>query len=127
MQVDILNLDLGEKFDIICGVAILHEIPLEDTPKLLDFFDRHLNPDGFAFFQENSFFTPAFRLVRRYLVGRYGIPKYGSEQETPFDSSRWHLYQQHFKYSERSAEVFVLFERIHAYLIRSRSPRISRY
>jgi SAM-dependent methyltransferase len=119
-QCDLLNLDrnLGQ-FDVICGTAVLHEIDHANTPKLIDVLDGHLAPNGFGFFQENSFFNPAFRFVRRHLVGRYGIPKRGSEEESPFDVERLNMYKERFRYCERSAEVFVLFARFHQYIIRS--------
>ena len=50
------------------------------------------------------------------MVGRYGIPKYGSVNETPFDKQRFLLYQRHFHYCTRSAEVFNLLQRTHAYM-----------
>jgi SAM-dependent methyltransferase len=118
-QADMLNSDLGEKFDIICGTLVLHEINFENTPKLLDFLQHHLAPGGFALFHENSFFNPGFRFVRKHLVGRrFGVPKFGSEDETPFDKPRWDLYQQRFKYCKRSCTDFVLASRIHDYMIR---------
>jgi ubiquinone/menaquinone biosynthesis C-methylase UbiE len=125
IQADILSADLDEQFDIICGRLVLHEISREDTQELLAFFDRHLKADGFGYFQENSFFNPFARLMRKRLVGRYGIPKYGSEQEMPFDKARFLMYKHHFKYCERSGEVFSLFEKIHAYLIRSGNRNLS--
>jgi SAM-dependent methyltransferase len=68
IEADLLNVDLHEKFEIICGRFILHEISWDNTPKLLAFFDNHLKRDGFAYFQENSFFNPLIRLFRTRLV-----------------------------------------------------------
>jgi hypothetical protein len=51
-------------------------------------------------------------------VGKHGIPKYGSENETPFDRQRFLLYKQHFLHCERSAEVFMLFNRLYIYLLK---------
>jgi len=124
IEADVLNLNLNLQFDIICGRAILHEITHEDTPKLVDFFDGHLKTTGFGYFQENSFFNPLFRVVRSKLVGRYGIPKFGSDQETPFDRKRFKLYQNRFKYTQRSGEVFSLFRQLQGYLLQSKSSRV---
>jgi SAM-dependent methyltransferase len=124
VEADILKVDLGEQFDIICGIAVLHEISQLDTPRLFEFFDRHLKADGFGWFQENSFFNPAFRFVRNHLVGKYGIPKVGSDQEMPFDRQRFELYRRHFEYCDRSAEAFLLFEAIHNKLVRSRNQKV---
>jgi|GEM_PF-2975536 len=125
VEADVLNVDLGEQFDVICGRFILHEISYDDTPKLLEFFDSHLKESGFCYFQENSFFNPVSRFVRNRLVGRYGVPKRGSDAETPFDKQRFLLYKRHFKYCERSAEAVSLFQKINAYLIRSKSERVN--
>lgn len=115
---DVLTADLGERFDIICGIAFLHEISHDDTPALLAFLRRHLADGGFCWFQENSFFNPAARLLRNHVVGRFRVPKYGSEHETPFDRTRWALYCREFPYAMRSAEAFVLWERVWTYFIR---------
>lgn len=115
---DVLTADLGERFDIICGIAFVHEISYADTPVLLAFLSRHLAEGGFCWFHENSFFNPVARFVRNHLVGRYGVPKYGSEHETPFDPARWELYRHAFRYATRSAEQFVAWQRVWQYLIR---------
>lgn len=117
---DILELDLDERFDVVCGLAMLHEIKAGDYPALIGTLKRHMAAGSFGWFQENSFFNPIFRLFRRHLVGRYGIPKFGSEHETPFDGERLELLRQSFHYCKRSGEAFVLFQRAHDYVIRSR-------
>jgi ubiquinone/menaquinone biosynthesis C-methylase UbiE len=121
VSADILELELGERFDIVCGLAMLHEIDAGDYPKLIGSLKRHMaGSSSFGWFQENSFFNPVFRLFRRHLVGRYGIPKFGSEHETPFDAERLGLLRQNFRYCQRSGEAFVLLQRVHDYVIRSR-------
>ncbi len=117
-QADVLTADLGEQFDIICGIAFLHEIPHPQTPSVIAFLDRHLAPGGFCWFQENSFFNPMARFLRTHVVGRYGVPQYGSAHETPFDPERWALYRAAFRHAERSAEAFVVWERVWTYFIR---------
>lgn len=120
VSADILDMDLGERFEVVCGLAMLHEINASDYPKLIDTLKRHMTAESIGWFQENSFFNPIFRLFRRHLVGRYGIPKFGSEHETPFDAERLALLRQSFRYCQRSGEAFVLFQRFHDYVIRSR-------
>jgi SAM-dependent methyltransferase len=124
LEADILHLDLGEQFDIICGIAVLHEIAYPDTVQLINMIDIHLKPSGFGWFMENSFFNPAFRFARKYLVGKYGIPKVGSAHEIPFDRQRFALYKEHFRFCGRSAESFLLFTLIHSYLIRSGNQQV---
>jgi hypothetical protein len=117
---------LEPRFDLICGIAFLHEIDQSQYGGLLNTLDRHLAPGGRAYFLENSYFNPLFRVFREHCVGRYGIPKYGSPDETPFDSARWALIQKHFRHSARDGNVFYLLERIDKYILKSRWRQISR-
>jgi SAM-dependent methyltransferase len=128
VHADVLNLDLGQQFDVLCGVMVLHEISSQDYPMLIGVLKRHMAPGSFGWFQENSFFNPGFRFFRTHLVGRFGVPKYGSEHETPFDRTRMAALCDAFRYCERSADAFVLFQLVHGYLIRSwgtRSPFVA--
>jgi SAM-dependent methyltransferase len=129
VSADILELELGERFDVVCGLAMLHEINARDYPRLIGSLKRHMAGESFGWFQENSFFNPIFRLFRRHLVGRYGVPKFGSDHETPFDTERLGLLRQNFRYCQRSGEAFVLFQRVHDYVIRSRrfGPAFNRF
>jgi SAM-dependent methyltransferase len=115
---NVLDLDLNQQFDIVCGIAFLHEIDRADTPRLVDFMRRHLKPHGFGWFQENSFFNPFARFFRNRIVGHFGVPKYGSDDESPLDPARYELYKKGFQYCDRSVESFVLFSRIFSYLVR---------
>jgi SAM-dependent methyltransferase len=122
---DLLQLDLDERYDCICGVAILHEISSDSYPQLMERLKRHLRPGGFCLFQENSFFNPFYRLLRRRVVGRAGMPKVGSADETPFDQERWAIVQSQFSYAARSCDVFVLFDRVWYQFIHNRVKRVS--
>lgn len=108
---DILTLDLHEKFDLVCGSAVLHEIPARDYPVLIERLKSHLKGDGAGFFLENNFFNPLYRLLRTHVVGRYGVPKVGSEHEAPFDQERYSLLADRFKFVERRCDVFLLLDR----------------
>ena len=108
---DILEYNHRQEFDLITGTAILHEFSLAEFPALIKFLDNHLAADGIGFFMENSFFNPLFRLIRKRIIGRYGTVKFGSEHEIPLDLPRFQLCKNHFKYCERSADQFVMFER----------------
>jgi SAM-dependent methyltransferase len=123
---DVRSMDLDQQFDLICGIAVLHEIDRSAYGSLITFLDRHLGPGAFGCFLENSYFNPLFRLFREHCVGRYGIPRYGSVKETPFDNARWTLLQEHFRYSTRTGEVFYLLARVEEYVLRSRWPSIKR-
>jgi SAM-dependent methyltransferase len=124
VQSDICSMALDQKFDLVCGIAVLHEIDRSKYGLLLAALDNHLASTGCAYFLENSYFNPAFRIFREHFVGRYGIPKYGSPHETPFDKARWALIQDHYEYSLRTGEIFYLLGRIDLYILRSRWRRI---
>jgi len=112
VEEDILKLDLHQRFDVICGTAIIHEISQADYQQLIEVLQRHLAPGGLIVFMENNFFNPFYRFVRKHLVGRFGLRKVGSADETPFDPARWAMLKSTFTYAERRGEIFVLFDRI---------------
>jgi SAM-dependent methyltransferase len=112
VQQDVLALQLGRQYDCICGSAILHEIPAASFPELLQRLKQHLRPGGFCVFLENSFFNGFYRFLRHRVVGRAGMRKVGSADETPFDRARMALIQSEFRYAERSCDVFHLFDRL---------------
>jgi len=125
VEQDLLALDLDQRYDCICGVAILHEISPESYPQLVERLKRHLRPGGFCLFLENSFFNPFYRLLRRKVVGRLALPKVGSPDETPFDKQRWDIVRSQFRYAARTCDVFVLFDRIWYQFIHDRVRRVS--
>lgn len=63
VQGDVLELNLGQQYDVVCGILVLHEIGEPNYPKLIATLKRHMAPDSFGYFQENSFFNPAFRAL----------------------------------------------------------------
>lgn len=125
VRADILKADLKEHFEIVTGIAILHEIGPTDYPMLVDFLDRHLATEGFGWFQENSFFNPIVRWFRTHMVGRWGVPRYGSPDETPFDRERFDFLRNRFAYCERSVEAFVFFQLANHYALRLNSRWIA--
>ncbi|SRR5216683_4298475 len=126
VESEISSLDLEFQFDLICGIAFLHEIDQSQYSSLIASIDRLLAPGGCAYFLENSYFNPIFRVFREQCVGRYGIPRYGGPEERPFDEPRWHLIQEHFKYSARTGDIFYLLGRVDGYILKSRWPAASR-
>jgi len=68
-------------FDFIFGNMILHHLePFEDFSTLLR---NSITPGGKAFFHENNAFSDLLIWFRNNLVGKYGIPKYGDDDEFP--------------------------------------------
>ena len=71
---------LGE-FDLIFGSMILHHIePFDRFSKTLH---GALNPGGKMFFYENNAFSDLLMWFRTNVIGKYGIPKMGDDEEFP--------------------------------------------
>lgn len=75
---DILDL---APFDFVFGKMILHHLePFEDFSEILR---KSIADDGKAFFHENSAFSDLLIWFRNNVVGKYGIAKYGDDDEFP--------------------------------------------
>jgi SAM-dependent methyltransferase len=126
VQADILDFAWASRFDVVAGRMVLHEVMHGDVPRLLDQFDRLLAPCGFIYFHENSYFNLLARVFRSQCVGRYGIPKHGSEDELPFDAARFELYRRHFQHAERFVEGVELAQKIYDYVVPIKEARVAR-
>jgi SAM-dependent methyltransferase len=84
---------LGE-FDLIFGSMILHH--LEPFPDFSRELRRALKSDGKAFFYENNAFSDLLIWARNNLIGKYGIPKYGDDDEFPLLPSEVDSLRKHF-------------------------------
>ena len=73
--------DLGT-FDAIVGRYALHHT---DVSALAPVLASRLRPGGTAAFVETFGSNPVLRLCRRWLVGRAGIPRFGTLDERPLD------------------------------------------
>ena len=51
---NVLDLDLGAKYDVVCGTAVLHEIPSLFYPKLLERMKAHLAYNGCCVFWKTT-------------------------------------------------------------------------
>lgn len=67
-------------FDRLAGRYVLHHLDLEAAVPAIA---HSLAPGGTAAFVETMATNPLLRLARRLLVGRLGIPQYGTEDERP--------------------------------------------
>lgn len=74
------SLPEDEPFDRIFGRFALHHVDCAAVgPQLA----RLLKPSGRAVFVETMDSNPVLRLARRHLVGRLGVPRYGTLDEHP--------------------------------------------
>jgi SAM-dependent methyltransferase len=70
------------EFDAIFGQYALHHVDLGVFAPLLA---GRLKPGGAGAFIETMAGNPLLMLARRHLIGRWGVPRYGSPDEKPLD------------------------------------------
>lgn len=71
-----------ESFDAVIGRYVLHHVDLSLVAPMIG---GVLAPGGRAAFLETMGLNPLLRLARRWLTGRAGIARYGSEDERPLE------------------------------------------
>jgi SAM-dependent methyltransferase len=72
-----------DEFDLVVGKWVLHHLDLAvAAPEIA----RVLKPGALGVFGETSASNPVLMLARRWLPGRLGIPRAGTEDERPIDS-----------------------------------------
>ncbi len=69
-----------ESFDFVVGNFVLHHIELDKTGPAIK---QVLKPGGKAVFIETSAQNRLLMLARDGLTGRFGVPKYGTDDEAP--------------------------------------------
>lgn len=67
-----------QSFDLAFGSCVIHHVDIELAAAQLG---RVLKPGGKAVFIENSNRNPFLMLARSKVVGRFGVPKYGDDDE----------------------------------------------
>ncbi len=106
-------------FDFVFGNMILHHLePFGDFSEVLS---ESIAPGGKAFFHENNAFSDLLIWFRNILVGKYGIPKYGDDEEFPMLPLEIEMLKNNFSidivYPElvffRLASVYLLKRRLH--------------
>jgi SAM-dependent methyltransferase len=85
--------DLGS-FDFVFGSMILHHLePFSAFSKTLK---KSMNPNGKAFFYENNALSDLLIWFRTNLIGKYGIPKYGDNEEFPLTPAEIEILRREF-------------------------------
>jgi len=88
--------DIGslEPFDLVFGTMILHHLePFADFAKVLR---SSMVSSGKAYFYENSAFSGLLIWFRNNIVGKYGIPKFGDDDEFPLMPEEVEHLKNHF-------------------------------
>lgn len=114
---------LGE-FDFVFGNMILHHLePFEDFSNVLR---KSIVPGGKAFFHENNAFSDLLIWFRNNLVGKYGIPKYGDEDEFPLMQTEREMLQKNFSLNIVYPEL-VFFRLASLYLLKGRISGLTKW
>jgi SAM-dependent methyltransferase len=93
----------NDAFDVVVGRFILHHLDMARAPAQIA---RVLAPGGIAVFVENSGGNPLLMFARRHLTGRFGIPRYGTEDERPLQPQDVRRLEGVFSRVELSYPVF---------------------
>jgi len=108
---------LNKQFDVVVGKFILHHI--EPFSKLVDILYKIVKEEGKGVFFENSSRNILLIFCRRFLTGKYGIPKHSDTAEKPFSSKEIRLLKNKFNKVNITYPEFMFFSLISYYLIRS--------
>jgi protein-L-isoaspartate O-methyltransferase len=110
-------------FDRILGRFALHHV---DCATVAPVLAHHLVPGGVAAFLETMDANPVLRLARRYLVGRLGIPRYGTRDEHPLTHEDLEVLRNAFgglRLDVAQLQFFRIFDR---QVLQFRSPAASK-
>lgn len=103
LDVELITGPLGEvplpvdRFDRLCGHYALHHI---DCVAMAPIFASVVAGGGRAVFVETMASNPVLRVARRRLVGRFGIPRFGSDDEKPLDETDLDAFRSAFGHLE---------------------------
>lgn len=93
-------------FDIVHGADIIHHLDADVFGKEVA---RVLKPDGKAIFSENCANNPILMFARNTLCGRFGIPKWSSDDEYPLTTQKKRQFAAPFAKWESRYPVFLFF------------------
>ena len=103
--------------DFVFGSMILHHIePFQEFAKCLR---AAIPPRGRGFFFENNARSSLMIWFRENLVGKFGIPKFGDEEEFPLTVAEVDLLREHFRVGIVLPEFYML-RMIPQYLLHGR-------
>jgi 2-polyprenyl-3-methyl-5-hydroxy-6-metoxy-1,4-benzoquinol methylase len=114
---DAFDLDvLGRRFDLIVGKFILHHLePFQEISRILA---ARLKPEGRMVFMENNASNPWLLFARKYLAGRYGIPKHGDDVEYPLTPEEVAMLRRDFGQVECKFPELIFLRKLNTYVFR---------
>lgn len=103
------------KVDFVFGAMILHHIePFRDFAETLR---GVISERGRAFFWENNARSALMIWFRENVVGKYGIPKFGDDEEFPLTPGEVNVLREYFRVRVDYPELY-FFRMIAQYLLR---------
>jgi glycosyltransferase involved in cell wall biosynthesis/ubiquinone/menaquinone biosynthesis C-methylase UbiE len=106
-----------EAFDLVVGKWILHHVDVEQAAGEVA---RVLRPGGVGLFIENSGRNPLLRLAREHLAGRFGIPRFGTEDEHPLVERDYDVLRGRFARVELVYPDFFFFTLLDRQILKQR-------
>jgi ubiquinone/menaquinone biosynthesis C-methylase UbiE len=109
-------------FDVVHGQDIIHHL---DADKFGREVQRVLACGGRAVFSENCANNPVLMFARNQICGRWGIPKWSSDDEYPLTRARLKAFSQFFQECTVEYPEFVCFHFVDAKLFRYKNRFVS--
>ncbi|HEV2148601.1 MAG TPA: class I SAM-dependent methyltransferase [Longimicrobiaceae bacterium] len=106
-----------DRVDFAFGSMILHHI--EPFAEFAELLRGRVRPGGRGFFWENNARSELMIWFRQNVVGRFGVPKYGDDEEFPLTPGEVGILRRHFRVELRYPELY-FFRMIPPYLLRGR-------
>jgi SAM-dependent methyltransferase len=112
-----------DEFDLVIGKWILHHLDLgAAAPEIA----RVLKPGALGVFGETSASNPLLMVARKWLPGRFGIPRVGTEDERPIDAEAMSVLRFNFGSVSARHRPFVFFGMLDRQVLHRRWPAISK-
>lgn len=118
--IESLDLD-SASYDLIVGKWILHHIEVRSAVRQIE---RLLRPSGRAKFYENHAGNPLLAFGREHLVGRFGIKRFGTQDEHLLLAADYDAFRERFPRVELEWPDFHFFGLVNRQLLRNRFRRI---
>lgn len=109
--------ELGARFDLVVGMFILHHV--EPFEALVDVLGEVIGPGGRGVFLENNARNPLLMLARGHLAGRFGIPRYGDDDEHPLTPAEVAQLERRFDVVTHFPDL-VFLQKLNTYVFRRR-------
>jgi len=113
---DSLDPATEEPYDLAVGVFILHHI--EPFEPFCQHLRRLIAPGGRGVFLENNARNPLLMFCRKYLAGRFGIPRYGDDSEYPFKPRELAMLDATFDKAEAEYPQLLFLGKLNTYVFR---------